>query len=117
MKEVNYYFDEALIKGKEVKNQMAYFHPGKHHMPQGHTLDSTLFNLLAFMNNLERTGTEIAKMHQTQIFRWVRIIMMMTLRKTPGKQMTGSGNQIPVPNQQRYVTLEKGKILLAQQSK
>lgn len=42
---------------------------------------------------------------------------MMTLRKTLGNQMTGSGNQIPVPKHQTYVTLEKGKILLAQQSK
>lgn len=40
-------------------------------MPQGFTLDSTLFNLLIFINNLERTGTEIAKMQQPQIFRWV----------------------------------------------
>lgn len=54
-----------------MKNQMAYFHPGKHLMPQGFTLDPTLFSLLVFMNALERTGTEVAKMHQPQIFRWV----------------------------------------------
>lgn len=54
-----------------MKNEMAYFHPRKHHMPQGSSLDFTLFNLLVFMNNLKSTGTEIAKMHQPQIFRWV----------------------------------------------
>lgn len=54
-----------------MKNQMAYFCPGKHHMPQGSILDSTLFNLLVFMNKLERTGTEIAKLNQLQNFRWV----------------------------------------------
>lgn len=45
-----------------MKNQTAYFHPGKCHMPQGSTLDPTLFNLLVFMNDLERDGTEIAKL-------------------------------------------------------
>lgn len=50
---------------------MAYFHPGKHHTPQGSILDPALFNLLVFMNDLERDGAEIAKMYQPQIFRWV----------------------------------------------
>lgn len=47
---------------------MAYFHPGKRHMPQGSTLDPTLFNLLVFMNDLERDGTEITKMAQAASF-------------------------------------------------
>ena len=63
--------DETLTKRNEVKNQMAYFHPGKRHMPQGSTLDPALFNLLVFMNDLERDRTEIAKMHQPRIFRGV----------------------------------------------
>lgn len=58
---------------------------------------NTVFMNIVFMNSLERTGIEKAKMHQTQIFRWVIIIMMMTLRKTLGNQVTDSGNQIPMP--------------------
>ena len=42
---------------------------------------------------------------------------MMTFRKNLGNQMTGPSNQIPVLKHQRHVTLERGKRLLAQESK
>lgn len=39
---IKYYLDGTSTKRKEMKNQMAYFHPGKCHMLQGSTLDHTL---------------------------------------------------------------------------
>jgi len=91
---------------------MAYFHPGKRHVPRGSTLDPTLFNLLVFMNALERDGTEIAKKRTSHKFLGGSVVgkVMVTFRKTLGNQMTGPGNQIPVLKHQRHATLERGKI-------